>query len=142
MALDTAFENLLLKKTSAFDVLLIQQKNAEGIFSFCFLVILFLVFRVYFFWSDLLLIAKCWKLVIYTEVGSILRSCDSQRTLYQEGWKDVWHMIENIYIKAVDSGNIWKEDKNNQRKSRALSDLLNLFKTSGLSQRKSTHKVV
>ena len=51
-------------------------------------------------------------------------------------------MIENIYIKAVDSGNIWKEDKNNQRKSRALSDLLNLFKTSGLSQRKSTHKVV
>ncbi|AET01690.2 midasin [Medicago truncatula] len=74
------------------------------------------------------------------EVGSTLRSCDSQRTLYQEGWKDVWHMIENIYIKAVDSGNIWKEDKNNQRKSRALSDLLNLLKTSGLSQRKSTHK--
>jgi len=49
MALDNAFENLLLKKTSAFDVLLLQQKNAEGIFSFCFLVILFLVFLVYFF---------------------------------------------------------------------------------------------
>jgi hypothetical protein len=32
MALDNAFQNLQLKKTSAYDVLFLQQKNVEGFF--------------------------------------------------------------------------------------------------------------
>ncbi|XP_045787692.1 midasin-like [Trifolium pratense] len=103
MALDNAFQNLHLKKTSACDVLILQQKNVE-------------------------------------EIGSILRSCDSQHTLYLEGWKDAWHTVENIYIKAVDSGNVWKDDKHGQRKRRTLSDLLDLLRSSGLPPNKSTDK--
>jgi hypothetical protein len=34
MALDNAFQNLPLKKTSAYDVLFLPQKNVEGFFSF------------------------------------------------------------------------------------------------------------
>lgn len=53
----------------------------------------------------------------------------------------MWHIIENIYVKAVDSGNVWKDDKNGQRKRRTMFELLDLLERSGLSRHKS-YKVV
>ncbi|XP_027334240.1 midasin [Abrus precatorius] len=64
---------------------------------------------------------------------------DSQHTLNLEGWKAVWHMIEKIYITAVDCGNLWKEEKKSQGKRRALSDLLKLLESNGLSRHKSAY---
>ncbi|XP_058750373.1 midasin-like isoform X2 [Vicia villosa] len=104
MALDNAFQNLQLKKTSTFNVLFLQQKNVE-------------------------------------EYGSILRSYrDSQHTLNLEGWKDAWHMVENLYIEAVDFSNIWKDDKSSYRKRKAFDHLLNLFRASGLTSHKVQHE--
>lgn len=74
-------------------------------------------------------------------VGGIFRYCgDSQHTLHLEEWRAVWHMIENIYIKAVDSGNVWKDEKNGQRKRRTLFELLDLLERNGLSRHKSAYK--
>jgi hypothetical protein len=128
MALESAFQNLQL------------MKNVEGFFFFFFCHFLFGVPR--FFGLICFLLGNTEKLTFCTEVGSIQRSCDSQHTLYLEGWKDAWHTVENIYIKAVDSGNIWKDDKHSQRKRRTLTDLLDLLRSSGLSPNKSTDKVV
>ncbi|XP_029127909.1 midasin [Cajanus cajan] len=102
--LDSAFQNLLFKKTSVLDVLPLHQKSVE-------------------------------------EIQSIFRPCDSQRTIYLKGWKAVWHMIEKIYIAAVDYGNLWKEEKKGQGKRRALSELLKLLESNGLSRHKSAYTV-
>ncbi|TKY64312.1 Midasin protein [Spatholobus suberectus] len=100
--LDSALQNLLLKKTSVLDVLPLHQKSVE-------------------------------------EIQGIFRPCDSQRTLYLKGWKAVWCMIEKIYITAVDYGNLWKEEKKGQGKRRALSELLKLLESNGLSRHKSAY---
>ncbi|KAK8465039.1 hypothetical protein PHAVU_010G134100 [Phaseolus vulgaris] len=98
--LDSALQNLLLKKTSVLDIIPLHQK----------------------------------------EIQSILRPCgDTQRALYMKGWKTVWHMIEKIYITAVDYGNLWKEEKKGQGKRRALSELLKLLESNGLSRHKSAY---
>lgn len=102
----------------------------------------FLVFGVVFLFSSFFFIGITEKLVICAEIGSVLRSCDSQPTLYLKGWKAVWHMIEDVYTKAVDYGDVWKDDKNSQRKRRTLSDLLDSLKRSGLSMRKAIDEVV
>ncbi|RDX86825.1 Midasin, partial [Mucuna pruriens] len=74
------------------------------------------------------------------EIRSIFSSCgDSQRTLYLKGWKAVWHTVENIYTTAVDYGNLWKEEKKSQGKRRALSELLKLLESNGLSRHKSAY---
>ncbi|WVZ15742.1 hypothetical protein V8G54_013308, partial [Vigna mungo] len=74
------------------------------------------------------------------EIKSIFRPCrDSQRTLYLKGWKAVWHMIEKIYTTAVDYGNLLKEEKKGQGKRRALSELLKLLESNGLSRHKSAY---
>lgn len=128
MALDNAFQNLQLKKAEGF-FLLVSSQFFFGIPSFCV--------------SVRLVLGNTEKLLIYAEVGSILQPCcDSQRTLNLKGWKDAWCMIENIYVQAVDSGNVWKEYKNSQRKRTALSMLLNLLERSGLIRHMSTNKVV
>ncbi|KAI5422495.1 hypothetical protein KIW84_045799 [Lathyrus oleraceus] len=71
------------------------------------------------------------------EDGNILRSCrDSQHTLNLEGWKAAWHMVEKLYSKAVDFGNIWKDDKKSYRKRKAFDQLLKLFTERGLTSYK------
>ncbi|XP_052724837.1 midasin isoform X1 [Vigna angularis] len=98
--LDSAFQNLLLKKTSVLHIIPLHQK----------------------------------------EIKSIFRPCpDSQRTLCLKGWKAVWHMIEKIYTTAVDYGNLLKEEKKGQGKRRALSELLKLLESNGLSRHKSAY---
>ncbi|WVZ01039.1 hypothetical protein V8G54_027108, partial [Vigna mungo] len=98
--LDSAFQNLLLKKTSVLDIIPLHRK----------------------------------------EIKSIFRPCrDSQRTLCLKGWKAVWHMIEKIYTTAVDYGNLLKEEKKGQGKRRALSELLMLLESNGLSRQKSAY---
>lgn len=127
MALDNAFQNLQLKKTSAFNVLFLQLKNVEGFP--CFLVTLFCQFCFLFKNTE--------KLVCRAEDGNILRSCrDSQHTLNLEGWKGAWHTVESLYIKAVNFGNTWKDDKSSYRKRKAFDELLNLFRDSGLTSYK------
>ncbi|CAJ1950871.1 unnamed protein product [Sphenostylis stenocarpa] len=100
--LNSALQNLLLKKTSVLDVVPLHPKDIQSLF----------------------------------------RPCgDSQRTLYLKGWNAVWHMIEKIYITAVDYGNLWKEEKKGQGKRRALSELLKLLESNGLSRHKSAYTV-
>ncbi|KAL2575217.1 hypothetical protein GLYMA_16G004800v4 [Glycine max] len=74
------------------------------------------------------------------EIQSIFRPCgDSQHTIYLKGWKAVWHTIEKIYTTAVDYGDLWKEEKKGQGKRRALSELLKLLESNGLSRHKSAY---
>ena len=80
---------------------------------------------------------------ICADIGSIFRPCgDSQHKLHLKGWKAMWHMIENIYDTAVRCGDLWKEEKKSQGKRRALSDLLKLLESSGLSRHKSAYEEV
>lgn len=48
-------------------------------------------------------------------------------------------MIEKIYTTAVDYGNLLKEEKKGQGKRRALSELLKLLESNGLSRHKSAY---
>ncbi|KAI4355485.1 hypothetical protein L6164_004254 [Bauhinia variegata] len=76
------------------------------------------------------------------EAGSMIRPCSGSQQLllsYLEGWKAVWHSIEKLYMTAVHSGDLWKEENKSQAKRRAFSDLLKLFESSGLSRHKSTY---
>ncbi|KAL2338821.1 hypothetical protein Fmac_013267 [Flemingia macrophylla] len=102
--LDSAFLNLLSKKTSVLDALPFHQQSVE-------------------------------------EIQSIFKPYGSQHTLYLKGWKVVWHMIEEIHVTAVDCGNLWKEEKKGQGKRRALSELLKLLESNGLSRHKSAYPV-
>lgn len=54
----------------------------------------------------------------------------------------MWHTIEKIYTTAVDYGDLWKEEKKGQGKRRALSELLKLLESNGLSRHKSAYTAV
>ncbi|KAL1318551.1 hypothetical protein AAHE18_15G213600 [Arachis hypogaea] len=77
----------------------------------------------------------------YEDIGSVFRACGvSQDKLHLQGWKDMWNMIENIYDTAVHCGDIWNKEKKSRGKRRALSDLLKLLESSGLSRHKSAYE--
>ena len=61
---------------------------------------------------------------------------------HQEGWKAVWHKIEDLYTTAVHCGDLWKEANKSLGKRRALSELLKLLESSGLSRHKSAYAMV
>lgn len=81
-------------------------------------------------------------MIVYAESGSIFRPCTGSKHAnlsYAEGWKKTWDLIENIYVAAVECGQLWKEESKSQGKRRALSSLLKLLESSGLSRHKSTY---
>ncbi|XP_038899709.1 midasin isoform X2 [Benincasa hispida] len=63
----------------------------------------------------------------------------SQSLSYQEEWKSLSCTVERIYQRASYCDVIWKESKKSQGKRRALSELLKLLETSGLSRHKSIY---
>ncbi|KAE8646507.1 midasin [Cucumis sativus] len=63
----------------------------------------------------------------------------SQSLSYQEEWKSLSCTVERIYQRACYCDVIWKESKKSQGKRRALSELLKLLETSGLSRHKSIY---
>ncbi|KAJ7963223.1 Midasin [Quillaja saponaria] len=74
-------------------------------------------------------------------VGSTTSPFSSSQPVFlaQEGWKAVWYTVENVYKTAIHCGDIWKETKKGQGKRRALSDLLKLLESSGLSRHKAAY---
>ncbi|XP_010261987.1 PREDICTED: midasin isoform X2 [Nelumbo nucifera] len=56
--------------------------------------------------------------------------------LYQERWKMVWSALENICKTATECGDLWRDEKRNLVKRRALSDLLKLLECCGLQRHK------
>ncbi|KAK4269128.1 hypothetical protein QN277_022325 [Acacia crassicarpa] len=78
----------------------------------------------------------------FEESGSTSRPCAGSQHAnlsYGERWKAIWDVIENIYITAAECGQLWKEESKSQGKRRALSSLLKLLESSGLSRHKSTY---
>lgn len=55
---------------------------------------------------------------------------------YQDKWNDLWFILEKIYRTTEDCGELWKNAKKSQGKRRALSELLKLLESSGLSRHK------
>jgi len=84
-------------------------------------------------------------LITCAESGGIFIPCTgSQHALpsYMEGWRTVWHIIENIYTTAVDCGELWRDENKSRGKRRAFSELLKLLESSGLSRHQSTSREV
>lgn len=123
--------NFHLKKKEVFGILSPRWKNFEG-----------------FDFPPFALSLLCWlcfggnkDFIIYAESGSIFRPYTGSQHAnlsYAERWNAIWDVIENIYITAVECGQLWKEDSKSQGKRRALSSLLKLLESSGLSRHKST----
>ncbi|EXB29684.1 hypothetical protein L484_013458 [Morus notabilis] len=64
----------------------------------------------------------------------MIRQC-----LYKDEWNAVWFRLERIFRTVVDCGDLWKEENKSQQKRRALSELLKLLESSGLSRHKAVY---
>ncbi|XP_048323691.2 midasin isoform X2 [Ziziphus jujuba] len=72
----------------------------------------------------------------YKDIFTEYMASRSSGLLYQAEWQAVWCKVERIFRTALDCGEIWKDEKKSQGKRRALSDLLKLLESSGLSRHK------
>ncbi|GAB2269171.1 hypothetical protein Dimus_004101 [Dionaea muscipula] len=71
----------------------------------------------------------------------VLRKCGLVNSLcpvYKDELKEIWGTLGRICRTAEESVEIWKDEQKTLVKKRALSDLLKLLETSGLSRHKST----
>ncbi|KAF8388344.1 hypothetical protein HHK36_027010 [Tetracentron sinense] len=57
--------------------------------------------------------------------------------IYQEEWKEVWCSLEKISRTATECGDLWQDGNMSLGKRRALTDLLKLLESCGLSRHKS-----
>lgn len=77
-----------------------------------------------------------------TDIFTKYLASQSSGLFYQAEWQAVWCKVERIFRTALDCGEIWKDAKKSQGKRRALSELLKLLESSGLSRHKPIYMKV
>ncbi|PIA42933.1 hypothetical protein AQUCO_02000406v1 [Aquilegia coerulea] len=89
------------------------------------------------------LLDECFKDVEETE-GFLRQSLTSQTAsfMYWEEWQELWLSLEKICRTVTECAGLWEVEKKSFGKRRALSDLLKLLKSCGLSKHRSYEDVL